>query len=40
MKKTTIRIYAFILAITIIAGLLAGITNVRIANASENQKVA
>ena len=40
MKKTTIRIYAFILAITIIAGLLAGITNVRIAKASENQKVA
>lgn len=40
MKKTMIRIYAFILAITIIAGLLAGITNVRIAKASENQKVA
>lgn len=39
MKKTTIRIYAFILAITIITGLLAGITNVRVAKALENQKM-
>lgn len=40
MKKTTIRIYAFILAITIIVGILASITNVKVAKALEGEKVA